>query len=83
MTVITLTNDFHNTEVNLIIESTTGDAIGTLSASQILRARRELCGSSDCMCSGDVGTRGRQDYSVEPIFDNRTGRVTGGVVYKN
>ena len=66
---ITLTNDFHNTAVNLNcdvqIDAATTDhpksAIAYPSATQIKRAKRELCGSPDCTCSNEAGTRGRQD----------------------
>jgi hypothetical protein len=54
MQTLTLTNDFHNTSVTLRVKG------GHLSAGQVARARRELCGVDDCTCSGDVGTRGPQ-----------------------
>lgn len=60
--IITLTNDFHNTSVNL--RANMGD---TLSASQVRRARNSLCGNSDCTCSGDLGTRGPGSVSPDSI----------------
>jgi len=82
MKKITLTNDFHNIEVTLRIEELEGAAIGKLSANQVKKARRELCGMSDCTCSGDTGCRGNQQYEVEPIFDDRTNAITGALVYE-
>ena len=57
---VTLRNDFHNTTVDV----RPSDA-GRLSASQVRRVRRELCGIHDCRC-GVV--RGPQDveYLEEP-----------------
>jgi len=52
---ITLSNDFHNTRLRL--------ALGrdqTLSARQVRRARRELCGIKGCLCGGTAGERGAQ-----------------------
>ena len=51
-----LTNDFHRTEATV---RPTFDKYGeaTLSHRQVLRAQRELCGMSDCMCSAH-GARG-------------------------
>jgi hypothetical protein len=53
MRQITLSNDFHNTEVRIRVASLPA----TLSPSQGARVRRQLCGQRDCTC-GDV--RGRQ-----------------------
>ena len=49
---IVLTNDFHHTEVNLSARG------GELSPGQIKKAKRVLCGMSDCTCSNDIGIRG-------------------------
>lgn len=57
--MITVTNDFHNTQVTL--RAREGEA---LTDSQIRRARRELCGVAGCMCGGAIGERGTQDYEV-------------------
>lgn len=73
--MITLTNDFHNTVVNLIPKN------DRLSLRQIKRAKKELCGIDGCTCSGSTGTRGDQDYSVELIYDNKG--LTHGWVYEN
>ena len=65
-TKITLYNDFHNTEVTLLIPAT---GPRYLSPQQIRRARKTLCGHRDCCCSGDLGTRGPQDANWEPTFE--------------
>ncbi len=70
---ITLYNDFHNTEVNLLVRD------GKISRNQILRARRELCGIRDCVCGDEFGTRGPQDVLLEPIYF-RHGVIGGAVV---
>ena len=54
--MITLKNNFHGTSVNLRPRN------GRLSPAQMRRARRELCGLSDCQCGG---IRGSQEYEVE------------------
>lgn len=57
---ITITNDFHNTAASLNIE------IGKpLSASQIARARRTLCGIDGCTCGGNLGERGAQNVQID------------------
>jgi len=69
---ITLTNDFHNTSVNLVVADHEGGDTVKISASQYYRARRELCGITDCCCGG---TR-KSDY----ILDHDGGRIHGGDV---
>lgn len=61
METITLTNDFHKTAVNLRVSG------NSLSASQIKRAKKVLCGVADCCCSGALGTRGTQSAHVELV----------------
>lgn len=56
---IKLTNSFHNTEVTLIARD------GELSARQVRRAKRELCGVRGCACSNELGVRGAQEIEVE------------------
>ena len=76
MKKITLRNDFHNTEINLVPHD------GKLSPSQVARARRTLCGIENCCCSGDLGTRGPQDgFELEPIYDTRLGEIIGAIVH--
>lgn len=75
MTKITLTNDFHGTSVNLMVDvNDDGDA--KLSARQIKRARSALC-IKGCGCSGYVGHRGYQHdvTEIEPITDWQTGDI--------
>ena len=75
MKKITLYNDFHNTSVNLIVKN------NKLSENQMKRAKRELC-CANCLCSGEFGYRGPQDIDdIEPIYDSRLGKVTGGIVH--
>ncbi len=70
---ITLYNDFHNTEVNLLVRD------GKLSRNQVARARRELCGIEGCCCGDEFGMRGPQDVLLEPIYC-RYGVIGGAVV---
>jgi len=59
----TLRNDFHDTSCNVICDGLShihGECEIQLSKGQADRARRELCGQSDCTCSGEIGTRGPQ-----------------------
>lgn len=55
---ITLTNNFHNTSINLYPHQTPLGMV--LSPSQVKRAKKALCGMADCSCSGALGTRGEQ-----------------------
>ena len=53
MKTITLTNDFHGTEVRV--------RAGSLSVGSVRRARNTLCGLADCTCAQTaLGTRGPQ-----------------------
>lgn len=79
MTII-LKNDFHNTRCALSVTTysqRTSD--GTildcrLSAYQVRRARKLLCGMGDCSCGDTVGMRGPNEWGVEePLKD-------GGVI---
>ena len=65
--MITLTNDFHNTEATVRIAELQPGQVRQISRSTYNRIRRELCGMSDCQC-GDV--RGC-DYGM---FSDPTGR---------
>lgn len=60
--MLTLTNDFHHTEVRLRV---TGNQ---LSPNQVRRARRILCGISDCSCGGVAGERGPQFRGAERVY---------------
>lgn len=59
MSKYTLTNDFHGTKVNVVV-----DLSGTLSESQIKRIRRTLCGVKGCRCGGYLSERGPQTVDV-------------------
>lgn len=52
---ITLTNDFHNTRISL-----KRSTAHRLSAWQVAKARKALCGISGCTCGGFAGHRGAQ-----------------------
>lgn len=51
--MITLTNDFHNTEIKF------RDRCGSLSKDQVRKAKKALC-VEGCTCSDAAGTRGPQ-----------------------
>ncbi len=53
---IELINDFHNSAVRLRVRGIPCE----LSAGQVRRAKRTLCGVGGCLCSGILGTRGIQ-----------------------
>ena len=52
---ITLTNDFHGTEISLKRSTR-----HRLSAGQVKKARAALCGIEGCTCGGNAGERGPQ-----------------------
>ena len=62
---ITLRNDFHDTEVRAIPKWNETGFTGTLSASQVRRIKRELCGMDDCICGA---IRGSQEVSIEEFW---------------
>ena len=59
MNKLTLTNDFHNTEVTLVPKG------NLLSPSQVKRSWRTLCGISGCCCCNEAGARGNQEVELE------------------
>lgn len=75
--IITLTNDFHNTEITLNCKN------GKLSAGQVKKAQKALCGMSDCCCSGDIGYRGKQQDGIDGIEAeiDRNGNIIGAWVH--
>lgn len=60
---ITLRNDFHGTTARIIVRD------GYLSARQLQRAGKKLCGVADCKCSAEDGTRGPQDVKLDFDYD--------------
>ena len=60
---IVLTNDFHKTQVVLFPKLF--DKVYWLTAGQLKRSRRVLCGIHDCTCGDHAGTRGPQDYELD------------------
>lgn len=79
-TKITLSNSFHSTTVNLEVElEPTGnreEREGFLSAAQIKRAERALCGIGSCTCGRVAGIRGKQWLGRMQMFLSET--TTGG-----
>ena len=66
MTLITLTNDFHHSSVNLrceVLSHIHNVATAYPNAAQIKRAKKVLCGVDGCCCSNAAGIRGRQETS--------------------
>lgn len=51
---VELSNNFHGTATTVLVNQ--GDD-GELSWSQVLRARRNLCGIAGCECGGNLGER--------------------------
>lgn len=69
---ITLYNDFHNTEITLIVKN------GMLSPAQVKKSKKALCGIAGCTCGDELGTRGNQDLpeGMEIIpRQNREGEI--------
>ena len=62
--MITLRNDFHNTEVRL--RASVGDS---LTKSQVTRSRRILCGIKGCKCGGYLAERGPQEIPFTDLID--------------
>ena len=50
-------NDFHRTRTVILVPDMEVGQSAELSASQITRAEKALCGMSDCRCSGMIGAR--------------------------
>jgi|LakMenE18May11ns_1017448.scaffolds.fasta_scaffold7274618_1 hypothetical protein len=73
MQLITLTNDFHNTSVNLrceVLSHIYHTAVAYPNANQIKKAKRVLCGVAGCNCSNDAGIRGRQEIDGKRLEVN-------------
>lgn len=63
--LITLTNDFHGTEITIRVKAK--DNYYIISRYQMNRMWKILCGHKDCTCSNSMGTRG-SEYVIEPVF---------------
>lgn len=63
---VTLRNDFHNSEVTLrtnVLSHIHNVATAYLSAGQVKKAKRKLCGVQGCTCSGEAGICGPQSLA--------------------
>ena len=60
--LITLKNDFHNTETSIRV-----GANGLVSHRTGQRAWKNLCGQSGCICGGVLGQRGRQMHNGHEV----------------
>ena len=69
--MITLTNDFHGTQVTLRLQG------AFLSAGQEKKAWKSLCGIKGCTCSGPIGIRGAQ---TAKIVSQEYSSTAGGLV---
>jgi len=89
---LVLKNDFHNTEATFRVQHNGEveiDDIITLSANQIRKSQKLLCGIDGCSCSGELGTRaewheldGEEVKLQEEIFyNNRTGKPEYAKLY--
>jgi hypothetical protein len=68
--MITIINEFHKSEVR--VRANIGDV---LTARQVRRIRRTLCGRIGCTCGGILSERGHQPVP----FDGQPGLVSGTV----
>ena len=62
--IYTLRNNFHNTQVNVRcqgVQHMAGEINIKLSATQIKRVKRALCGVAGCTCGNDASLRGPQE----------------------
>jgi len=89
---LVLKNDFHNSEAVFRVRhfgEIEVDDIIELSAGQVKKAQRLLCGIESCVCSGEIGIRGRwheldsKEINIEDViqYDRQTGQVTGARLY--
>lgn len=66
--LLTISNDFHNTETTIRVTA------GKVSRRAGLRAWQKLCGVPGCICGGQLGQRGPQHHNghevqIEPDFN--------------
>ncbi|GEM_PF-3791571 len=69
---ITLSNEFHNTKINLQAKVVLCRGIKAveLSRHQVRRARRVLCGIPTCTCGGNLGERPSAQIMDGPRYDD-------------
>jgi len=84
---VTLTNSFHNTTASIILKPYDGPPVFghgrmMISHAQVVRARKALCGKTDCQCGGIFGERGgtylsvvNKDYERRVIIDLPTSHL--------
>jgi len=68
--MITIRNDFHNSEYRTqksaeetcLIINTAPDRRSIQAERWVKVVRRSLCGIKDCVCGGELGERGIQEY---------------------
>ena len=65
----TLVNEFHNTTITLRAKTTKNNGIYFISANQVKKAKKTLCGIPGCLCSGELGTQGKNNPQYE-TFSN-------------
>jgi hypothetical protein len=89
---LVLKNDYHNTQVTLRVEHNGKieiDDVIELTAGQIKKTQKLLCGIAECLCAGDLGTRGNwHDLDGEEVklqeeifYNNRTGKPEYAKLY--
>lgn len=74
---ITLTNDFHNTEANVLAERLSNGNL-SININQYKRACRKLCGMNDCMCGdirGPITDQSGNKYGIDYCTDGITGTL--------
>lgn len=69
---VTLSNDFHGTEVTLRLRAR-DDGRYSVTRSQARRAWRELCGHDGCTCGDTFGARG--GITLYPQAETRDGYI--------
>lgn len=65
---ITIANDFHNTEKNLLARVRTDGAV-LISRNQAKACKNTLCGINGCTCGDDIGSRPSVCESINPDDD--------------
>jgi len=66
--LIKLTNDFHNTEINLKADISSGSP--WLTKRQLDRAYKALCGIETCTCGGYAAERGKQRWLLDYVYSH-------------